>query len=107
MNGTVMCRLGISRYDLFVQLEKPALRPLPATPYEYAEWKRVRVGLDYHIEAAGSYYSVPHGLIRDEVDARITAGMVEIFHRGCRVAVHIRRPGGERHGTLPEHMPST
>jgi transposase len=107
MNGAVMRRLGVSRHDLFVQLERPALRPLPAVPYEYAEWKRARVGLDYHIEAAGFYYSVPHGLIREEVDARMTAGMVEIFHRGRRVAVHVRQQSGERHSTLPEHMPST
>jgi transposase len=107
MNSAIMRRLGIGRHDLFVQLERSALRPLPATPYEYAEWTRARVGLDYHIEVAGFYYSVPHGLIREEVDARMTAGMVEIFHRGHRVAVHVRRQEGVRHSTLPEHMPNT
>jgi transposase len=106
MNGRIMRRLGVSRRDLFVQIEQPALRPLPETPYEYAEWKRARVNLDYHVEILGFYYSVPHGLIREEVEARITARTIEVFHRGRRVAAHARRQGGERHGTLPEHMPS-
>ena len=105
LNRHVMRRLGISRRDLFEQLERPALRPLPEMPYEYAEWRRVRVNLDYHVEIQGFYYSVPHGLIRQEVDARITVRTIELFHRGCRVAVHARRYTGSRHGTDPEHMP--
>jgi transposase len=107
LNGRVMRRLGVSRRDLFVQVEQPVLNPLPATPYEYAEWKRARVNLDYHVELAGHYYSVPHSLLRQEVEARITARTVEIFHHGRRVAAHMRRyGGGERHSTLTEHMPS-
>jgi transposase len=109
INGHVMRRLGQSRRDLFLEVERAALRPLPQTPYEYAEWKRARVNLDYHVELAGFYYSVPHELIREEVEARITASTVELFHRGRRIAAHLRRHGygGERHTTLPEHMPST
>ena len=107
INGRIMRRLGVSRHDLFVQLEQPAMRPLPEIPYEYAEWKRARVNLDYHVELLGFYYSVPHTLIRQELDARITANSIELFHRGSRVAVHARRYGGSRHGTNPEHMPST
>ena len=108
INSHVMRRLGVSRRDLFVQVERPALRPLPETAYEYAEWKRARVNLDYHVELLGFYYSVPHGLIREEVEARITAGTVELFHRGRRIAAHIRRHGygGDRHVTMGEHMPS-
>jgi transposase len=108
LNTRVMRRLGLSRRDLFLQVEQPALRRLPPTPYEYAEWKRARVSLDYHVELLGFYYSVPHGLIREEVEARITAGTVELFHRGRRVAAHVRRHGygGDRHVTLGEHMPS-
>jgi transposase len=80
---------------------------LPPTPYEYAEWKKARVNFDYHVELAGHYYSVPHGLIREEVEARLTAKTVELFHRGKRVAAHLRCYGaGDRHVTLPEHMAS-
>jgi transposase len=106
MNAHVMRRLGVSRRDLFESIERPALRPLPAQDYEYAEWRLARVGLDYHVEAAEFFYSVPHAFIRAEVDVRITARAVEIFHRGRRIAVHERRYGGRRHGTHPEHMPS-
>jgi transposase len=106
LNLYVMRRLGVSRRDLFIQLDQPALQSLPDTIYEYAEWKRARVHVDYHVEVEGFYYSVPHGLIRQELDVRVTAKGVELFHRGSRVAAHARRYGGSRHGTQPDHMPS-
>jgi transposase len=108
LNGRVMKRLKVSRRDLFLEVEKPALRPLPATLYEYAEWKKARVGPDYHVELGGHYYSVPYGLLRQEVDGRSTTNAVEIFHRGKRVAAHPRlymTGAGHHHVTLPEHMP--
>lgn len=106
MNTRPMRKLGVSRADLLESLERPALRPLPERDYEYAEWKLVRVGLDYHVEIDSFYYSVPHALIRQQVDARITSGTVELFHKGKRVAAHQRRYGtATRHGTLPDHMP--
>jgi transposase len=107
INAHVMRRLGVSRRELFESIERPALRPLPAGDYEYAEWRLARVNLDYHVEAAGFLYSVPHALIREQVDVRLTSRTVEIFHRGQRVAAHERRHGGRRHGTDPEHMPSS
>jgi transposase len=97
---------GMSRRALFEQLDKPALRSLPPLAYEYAEWKRCRVGLDYHVEIAKHYYSVPHQLLRQEVEARITAATIEIFHRGKRVASHRRSLRPHRPTTVPEHMPS-
>ena len=93
--------------QLFESLERPTLRPLPSDDYEYAEWRLARVNLDYHVEAAGFLYSVPHALIRQQVDVRLTSRTVRIFHRGQRVAAHQRRHGGRRHGTDPEHMPSS
>jgi transposase len=106
MNGRVMRRVGISRRDLFERVERPALRELPATDYEFAEWRLARVGPDYHVEVGGFYYSVPHALIRAQVDVRATVHTVEVFHRGQRVAAHERRYGGPRHGTDRDHMPS-
>jgi transposase len=64
------------------------------------------VGVDYHVEVEGFYYSVPHALIRAQVDLRITGRTIEVFHRAKRVAAHQRRYGGPRHGTDPDHMPS-
>ena len=106
LNNRVMRGWGTSRRALFEQLDKPALRSLPPMAYEYAEWKRCRVGLDYHVEIAKHYYSVPHQLIRQEVEARITAATIEIFHRGKRIASHRRSLRPHRPTTVAEHMPS-
>jgi len=106
MNGREMRRLGVSRRQLFETVERPAMQALPQDDHEYAEWHLARVGIDYHVEVQGFLYSVPHALIREQVDTRATARTIEVFHRGKRVAAHARRYGGPRHGTQPEHMPS-
>jgi transposase len=106
LNARPMRRLGVSRRDLFLELDHPALKPLPAQAYEYAEWRLRRVSLDYHVDIDGHYYSVPYRLIRDQVEARLTTRTVEIFHKGERVAVHLRGVGRGRHTTVPDHMPS-
>jgi len=106
LNARPMRRLGVSRRDLFLELDRPALKELPAEPYQYAEWRVRRVGLDYHVDIDGHYYSVPHRLIREQLDARITERTIELFCKGERVAVHMRGTGRGRHTTIPEHMPS-
>ena len=107
INDHVMRRLGVSRRHLFQAVEQLALAALPSEDYAFAEWRFARVGMDYHIEFEGFFYSVPHGLIRQQVDVRATSRTIEIFHHGKRVAVHQRRYSGRRHGTDPEHMPSS
>jgi transposase len=94
-----------SRRQLWLSLDRPALRPLPATPYEYAEWKKARVNLDYHVELTGHYYSVPYQLVHELVELRFTQTAVEAYHQGKRVAVHKRSFVRGRHTTLAEHMP--
>ena len=105
LNTRPFRKLPGSRRSCFEQLDQPALRPLPASPYVFAEWKSVRVHLDYHVEVAGHHYSVPHALVRRQVDVRVTARTVECFHRGQRVASHVRSSHQGRHTTAPEHMP--
>ncbi len=107
LNARVTRHLGASRRQLFEEIDRPALRPLPAAPYEYAEWKQRRAGLDYHVEVAKHYYSVPHALARQKLWARITDRTVEVFHKGKRIAAHLRASGNRRHTTVPEHMPSS
>jgi transposase len=107
LNMRVMRGYNASRADLFATLDRPNLQPLPSVPYEFARWKRARVAPDYHVEMDGSWYSVPFGLIRQEVDLRVCGAIVEIFHRGQRVASHPRCPGRRSHVTVPEHMPSS
>ena len=101
MNSRPMRKLGVSRRELFEKIERDALCPLPETDWEFAEWRRARVNIDYHIEIERFPYSVPHALIHAEVDVRITARMIEIFYRGQRVALHDRRYMGRQHGTDP------
>jgi transposase len=107
INDRVSRHLGASRRTLFETLERDALKPLPAEPYVFAEWKECRVGLDYHVEIDKHYYSVPHQLLREKVWARITARTIEIFHRSQRVAAHLRSSADRKHTTVPEHMPSS
>jgi transposase len=107
INDRMSRHLGASRRALFEELERSALKPLPAEPYVFAEWKECRVGLDYHVEIEKHYYSVPHQLLREIVWTRITARTIEIFHRGQRVAAHVRSSSSRKHTTVREHMPSS
>jgi len=98
-------KLPGSRRELYEQLDRPALTALPAQPYVFATWKKARVNIDYHIELERHYYSVPYQLVRTEVEARVSAHTVEIFHRGKRVASHRRSQHWGRHTTIAAHMP--
>src|SRR5580693_1697407 len=91
--------------ELMTQLNER--QPLRSEPYEYSEWRVRRVGVDYHVDIDAHYYSVPYRFARAEVEARLTACGVEIFHKGERIAVHIRASGNRKHTTVPEHMPSS
>ena len=100
-------RLGVTRRQLLEEVDRPALKALPEEPYEYSEWRVRRVGVDYHVDIDAHYYSVPYRFARAEVEARLTARGVEIFHKGERIAVHLRASGNRKHTTVPEHMPSS
>jgi transposase len=106
LNTRPFKKLPGSRASLFAALDRPALRPLPAQPYAYAEWKLVRVNIDYHVEVEGHYYSVPYRLVRQQLEVRLSAQVVELFHKGHRVASHQRSPHQGRHSTVVAHMPT-
>jgi len=105
LNDRPMRRLKTTRAALFEAVERHALRPLPVEPYVYAEWKICRVGLDYHVDVGGHYYSVPYRFLRAQVDVRIAARTVEIFLKGERIAAHMREATCGRHTTQDDHMP--
>jgi transposase len=98
---------GVSRRELCERYDRPALRPLPSEAFEVATWGQTTVAPDYHVEVLKHWYSVPYQLVRDEVEVRLTAGALEIFHRGKRVATHARSEMPYRHTTLREHMPES
>ena len=93
------------RHEVWEQLDRPALQPLPEQRYELAEWKDVGVHVDYHVDVDGHYYSVPYRLIGQRVTARYTRTTVEIFHKSQRVATHMRSVQKGRHTTVAEHRP--
>src|SRR6266852_3782244 len=79
-----------SRASVFAALERRALRPLPAERFDMSQWSRARVNIDYHIAFEGNFYSVPYPLVQEPVEVRSTPATVEIFHKGQRVASHLR-----------------
>ncbi|WP_042356937.1 IS21 family transposase [Bacillus rubiinfantis] len=96
-----------SRLSAFLEEEKFALLPLPASMYELASWKKATVQYDYHILIDNMYYSVPYEYIKHQVDVRITKNIIEVFFNNFRIASHIRLYGKEGQlSTLPEHMPN-
>lgn len=105
LNDRGFKKMSGSRQSRFAEIDKPALKPLPATPYELAYWKKATVHLDYHVEVKGYYYSVPHNLVKKKLDIRYTENTVECFHKNKRVASHLRKIRHGRHSTLKDHMP--
>jgi transposase len=105
LNSKVMRAYGASRVDLFGELEREALRPLPKEPYVVGDWKRARVGVNYHVEYEKNHYSAPFSLIHEEVLVKAADFTVDLYHKGNRVATHQRLSGRNQYATLKEHMP--
>jgi len=105
LNNRPFKKLPGSRKSQFDEIDKPALKPLPAAPYELAYWKKATVHIDYHVEVEGHYYSVPYTLVKKKLDVRYTANTVECFYRSKRVASHLRDNRRGHHTTVKEHMP--
>jgi len=96
-----------SRASLFAKLDRPALRPLPAERYDLSQWAQARVNIDYHVAFDGNWYSVPHTLTGEVVEVRSTPATVEIFHRGKRVASHLRSRERNKAISQNEHRPKS
>lgn len=98
-------KMKTSRRELFEQVDKPALKPLPQAPYQYAEWKQAKINIDYHFVFDEHYYSVPCQYIHHAIEIRATTNTVECFYQGKRIAAHVRSRKRYQHTTLAEHMP--
>lgn len=105
LNARVMRHLGKSRVELWEGVDRPVLKALPATRYEFAEWAKTRVNIDYHVEFDNHFYSAPYTLTQARLDLRATPEMIELFHRGKRVASHPRSYIRGRYTTEPAHRP--
>jgi transposase len=107
LNNRVMRHVKESRHSLYERLERPALKPLPATAYEYAQWKQVRLNIDYHASFDDHFYSAPYTLIGQTLWCRASSRTIELFHKGKRVASHLRSFVKYHYTTLPEHRPAS
>jgi len=105
LNNRPFRKLPGCRQSRFEEIDLPAMLALPVTPYKYAQWKKARVHIDYHIELEGHFYSIPHRLVKEQVDVRYTETTVECLSKGNRVASHARSFVRGRHTTIQEHMP--
>jgi transposase len=105
-NNRIMRRYGKSRYDLYMELDKPALKPLPTRRYVFREFKYGKVNIDYHVDVGGCFYSVPYQLARESVSVIYTSNSVEIFFNNKRVALHVRLHKKGAFSTKEEHMAS-
>lgn len=104
-NNKVMKHLQISRTELFLEIEKPQLQPLPANRYVYEQYKVARVNMDYHVTLEKSHYSVPFKYLKEEVEVRYSTQHVRIYFKNEIIAVHYRTREIGAHITLVEHMP--
>ena len=105
LNQRPFQKLPGSRRSQFEALDRPALRPLPAHRYLYGEWSKVRVAPNVHVRVRDSYYSVPYALVGQELEVRLSARTVEVFHRGERVAAHPRSAVPGHYETVATHLP--
>jgi hypothetical protein len=96
-----------SRCSLFAEVDRPAMRPLPSQRFDLSVWSQATVNIDYHIQFERSFYSVPYALVHQTVEVRATPATVEIFHKGIRVASHVRVPKPYTAVTDPQHRPKS
>jgi transposase len=105
VNNKKMKLYQCSRLELFNKLDKPALKQLPEHQYNYQDYKKSRVGGDYHVELERHYYSVPYNLAKEEVDVWYTANKVEVYYKNKCIAKHVRSHEIGTKTTVIEHMP--
>jgi transposase len=98
-------KLDTTRQKLFEEVDRPALRPLPSSPFMFADWKDAKVHPDYHVEVDRHYYSVPYKYAGEDVEVRYSEKTVEIFLKGERIAAHARSYIPGKHTTVEEHRP--
>jgi len=106
LNARAFKKLPGSRLSTYEALDRPALKPLPVSRYEFAVYRKATVNIDYHIVFDGHYYSVPQALVRSEVEIRATARSIEVLHRGVRVTAHARAYKRGGYTTVAEHLPA-
>jgi transposase len=107
LNDRKLTDVAHSRRGLFEAEERPNLGALPESRYVFAQWKKAKVGPDYHVRLASHAYSVPHRYCGKTVDIRLTTYRVEVYLEGALVAAHDKGIGIRHISTVPQHMPES
>jgi transposase len=106
-------RLPISRRQLFEEIERSALRPLPVERYPIKSTQLATIRYHYHVELTEDrhYYSVPYylrvesGKKKTQVKIVYDERVVAIYYDNVRIAQHLRDRTRNGYTTLEEHMP--
>ena len=105
INNREMKHIGKSRKELFEIVDFPNLKPLPQRDFIFTEWKKAKVGIDYHVRFDSNFYSVPYKYIHSNTDIKATERIIEVFLNGESIASHMRAYEVYNYITKEEHMP--
>lgn len=105
LNNQPLQKMRVSRRQLFEEIDKPALQPLPPDRYQYTDWKKATINVDYHFVFADHYYSVPYQYVGKQVEICATSKTIECFFQCKRIATHQRSYKRYQFTTVEEHMP--
>jgi transposase len=93
--------------EVFAEYELPLLLPAPQERYRVPAWSEAKVQRDFHVRAQNAFYSVPYGLIGQQVTVRADDALVKVYHRGQVVKTHPRQPAGGRSSDAADFPPGT
>jgi transposase len=93
--------------EAFAGDEAPLLMAVPDAPYRVPAWSEAKVQRDFHVRAQNAFYSVPCGLIGQQVTVRADDALVKVYHRGQVVKVHPRQRAGGRSSDAADFPPGT
>ena len=105
-NNKIVKRFNKSRFEMFLELDKPFLQSLPNERYIYKEFKEATVSQSYHIFLEGCEYSVPYKYLGYKVFVSYSNQSVAIYYKGIQIALHPRLHFSGQVSTINEHMPT-
>ncbi len=72
---------GRQPWEVYQEIEKPALLSLPTLPFELATWKEAKVHVDQFIQFEKKFYSVPQAYVGKTVWVRGSEKLIAIFYQ--------------------------
>lgn len=98
---------GYSRNQLFEEIEKSQLKPLPTGTYELKAFSECKVQYNHHVyfKEDKHYYSVPFQFTGKKVMIISTSRSIEMFFNNSRIAIHQRNRCTYGYTTKTGHRP--